>query len=387
MISIKLLNKISPVYKSVWPEEAYSVSAEAENPQAIVVRSADMHEMEIEKSVLAVARAGAGTNNIPLEKLGKQGVVVFNTPGANANAVKELVVAGMLLASRDIVGGIEWAKGLKGEGASVAKLVEKGKGQFVGPELKGKTLGIIGLGAIGSMVANAARALEMEVVGFDPYITVDHAWMLSRAVQRARSQDEVLEKCDYLSVHVPLLNDTRGFLNAQLLKKMKKGAVILNFARGELAADADILSALESGDLRAYVTDFPNENLIGQKGVIAIPHLGASTPESEDNCVDMACRQISAYLANGTIKNSVNYPDCELEAGAAHRIAVLHANVPNTVGSITSLVAAYDINIDNMVNKSRGQFAYTVLDLDEAPPEILLDKIENLEAIYRVRSF
>ena len=385
MISVKLLNKISPVYQSVWPETEYCVSAEAENPQAIIVRSADMHEMEIEKSVLAVARAGAGTNNIPLEKMGKQGVVVFNTPGANANAVKELVVAGMLLGSRNIVGGIEWAKGLQGEG--VAKLVEKGKGQFAGPELKGKTLGIIGLGAIGSMVANAARALEMNVVGFDPYITVDHAWMLSRAVQRARSQDEVLEKCDYLSIHVPLMNETRGFLNAALLKKMKKGAVILNFARGELASDADILAALEAGDLRAYVTDFPNENLLGQKGVIAIPHLGASTPESEDNCVDMACRQISAYLDNGSIKNSVNYPDCELDPVSGHRIAVLHANVPNTVGSITSLVAAYDINIDNMVNKSRGQFAYTVLDLDEVPPEILLDKIENLEVVYRVRSF
>ncbi len=385
MLNIKTLNEISPVYKKVLDMDEYNVSAEAENPDAILVRSADMHGMELAPNTLAIGRAGAGTNNIPSEEYGKQGIVVFNSPGANANAVKELVVAGLLLASRNIHAGIEWADSLKGKGDEVPKLVEKGKSQFVGPEIAGKTLGVIGLGAIGVMVANAARALGMTVIGFDPYISVDHAWMLSRSVMPAKSQQELLEQSDYVTVHVPLMNETRGMINLNFIENMKDGAVILNFSRGELAVNADVLSALDSGKISEYVTDFPADVLLGHDKVICIPHLGASTPESEDNCVEMVAEQIDSYLRTGSIKNSVNYPDCDLSAPATHRIAVLHANTPNQVSAITSLIAGYAINIDNMLNKSRGKFAYTVLDLDEEPPQALLDKIDELGDIYRVR--
>lgn len=387
MYKIKTLNEISPVYQGILKENEYTVGKEETAPDAIIVRSADMHEMVVPETLLAVGRAGAGYNNIPVEEYGKQGIVVFNTPGANANAVKELAIAALLLGSRDIVGGIEWCRTIAGQGAAVPKLVEKGKNQFVGPELMGKTLGVIGLGGVGGMVANAAVSLGMKVLGYDPYISVENAWKLSRAIVHAASQEALYAECDYISIHVPLMDSTRGSFNAETFAKMKKGAVLLNLARGELVVNEDVLAALQSGQLRRYVTDFPNAEVIGQPGVVAIPHLGASTPESEDNCVDMVSRQIDEYLKCGSIRNSVNYPNCELSAGFRHRVAVMHANVPNTVGSITSTIAAAGINIDNMVNKSRGQFAYTVLDLDDPATDALAQALRKLDNVYRVRFF
>lgn len=384
MYKILTMNTISPIYKEILPAEEYEVSPTVENPDAILVRSADLHEFALPQSVKCVARAGAGVNNIPLDAFGEKGVVVFNTPGANANAVKELVLAGMLLASRDIVGGIAWCQSLKGE-EGVAKLVEKGKNKFVGPEIMGKTLGVIGLGEIGALVANAGNSLGMKALGFDPYISVAHAWMLSRSIGRAKSQDDLLATSDYVTVHVPLMDATRGMINEEFLAKMKPGAALLNFARGELADNDAVKAALRSGHLRAYVTDFPNEALLGVKGVIAIPHLGASTPESEDNCVVMACRQIDMYLKNGAIRNSVNYPACDLGAGDGQRIAVLHANVPNMVGQITSAIAHDNINIDNMTNSSKGKFAYTVLHLDDVAPEDVIQSLSKVQGVYGVR--
>lgn len=385
MYKILTMNTISPIYKEILPAEEYEVSPTVENPDAILVRSADLHEFALPQSVKCVARAGAGVNNIPLDAFGEKGVVVFNTPGANANAVKELVLAGMLLASRDIVGGIAWCQSLKGE-EGVAKLVEKGKNKFVGPEIMGKTLGVIGLGEIGALVANAGNSLGMKALGFDPYISVAHAWMLSRSIGRAKSQDDLLAASDYVTVHVPLMDATRGMINEEFLAKMKPGAALLNFARGELADNNDaVKAALRSGHLRAYVTDFPNEALLGVKGVIAIPHLGASTPESEDNCVVMACRQIDMYLKNGAIRNSVNYPACDLGAADGQRVAVLHANVPNMVGQITSAIAHDNINIDNMTNSSKGKFAYTVLHLDDVAPEDVIQSLSKVQGVYGVR--
>ncbi len=387
MFNIKTLNAISPVYKNVLDAGEFTVGADVENPDAIIVRSADMHEMTPPASLLAVGRAGAGYNNIPVAEFGKKGIVAFNTPGANANAVKELAIAALLLASRDIVGGIEWAKTLKGRGAEVGKLVEKGKSQFVGPELMGKTIGVIGLGGVGGLVANAAADLKMRVLGFDPFISVEHAWKLSRKIVHVTSQDEMLPQCDYLSIHVPLTDSTRGSFDGGLFAKMKPGAALINLARGELVNTADLLEALKSGQLRRYVTDFPSDEIIGVPNVVAIPHLGASTPESEDNCVDMVSRQLQDYLKFGAIVNSVNYPACPLSASFRYRLAVLHANVPNTIGTITSQVAAQGVNIDNMVNKSRGDFAYTVLDLDEPASQETIDRIAALNFIYRVRYF
>lgn len=386
MRRIKTLNEISPVWKSVLPGDQYEVGAQVEQPDAIIVRSADMHEYEVNPELLAVGRAGAGVNNLPLDEFGKKGVVAFNTPGANANAVKELVLCGMLLGSRDVVDGIEWAKTLKGQGAAVGKLVEKGKSRFAGPELKGKTLGVIGLGGIGGLVANAAAALDMRVIGYDPFLSVDNAWRLSRQIEHAASQDEVLEKSDYVTLHVPLMDATRGSFGADVFAKMKPGSVLLNFARGELVDAQALLAALESGRIRRYVTDFPSDAVLGVPGVIAIPHLGASTPESEDNCVDMVSRQINRYLTDGSILHSVNYPDCALSAAFRYRLCVLHANVPNMVGQISAMIAEKQINIDSMVNKSRGSFAYTVLDLDEAATSDVLAGIAALSDVYRVRN-
>ena len=385
MYNIKTLNEISPVYAQVLDMQDYSVSSDCADPDAIIVRSADMHSTPKNNKLLAIGRAGAGYNNIPVTEMGKQGVVVFNAPGANANAVKELALAALLLASRDIVGGIEWCKTLVGKGADVPKLVEKGKNQFVGPELKGKTLGVIGLGGVGGLVANAGHALDMNVIGYDPYISVDHAWKLSRSIRHAKSQEELLADSDYVSVHVPLMDKTRGSLNAGFIAGMKKGAVLLNLSRGELAVNADVLSALQSGQLRRYVTDFPCEEMINQPGVIAIPHLGASTPESEDNCVRMVADQIDKYLRTGSIINSVNYPTCELPMPHNYRVVLLHANIPNMIGPYASMVASYGINIDNMVNKSKGEFAYTALDLDDMPPAELLEKLTSPEGSYGMR--
>lgn len=387
MFNIKTLNEISPVYKNVLAADKFTVGKDIASPDAIIVRSAAMHDLPVPESLLAVGRAGAGYNNIPVEDYGKRGIVVFNTPGANANAVKELAIAALLLGSRDIIGGIEWAKTLKGQGDAVAKLVEKGKNQFVGPELKGKTLGVIGLGGVGGLVANAAADLKMRVLGFDPYISVDNAWKLSRKIVHVDKQDEMLPQCDYLSIHVPLLDSTRGSFNASVFSKMKPGAVLLNLARGELVNNADLLAAIASGQIRRYVTDFPCDELLCQNGIVAIPHLGASTPESEDNCVDMVSHQLEDYLETGSIVNSVNYPACPLSDGFRYRLAVMHANVPNTVGQITSAVAAQGVNIDSMVNKSRGSFAYTVLDLDDALTEDTIRAVEALEPVFRARYF
>ena len=387
MFNIKTLNEISPVYKNVLAADKFTVGKDIENPDAIIVRSAAMHDLPVPEKLLAVGRAGAGYNNIPVEDYGRRGVVVFNTPGANANAVKELAIAALLLASRDIVGGIEWAQTLKGQGAAVAKLVEKGKNQFVGPEIMGKTLGVIGLGGVGGLVANAAADLKMRVLGYDPYISVANAWKLSRKIVHVDNQDEMLPQCDYLSIHVPLMDSTRGSFNAAVFAKMKDGAALLNLARGELVNNDDLLAAIAAGKIRRYVTDFPCDELLGQRGVVAIPHLGASTPESEDNCVDMVSRQLEDYLETGSIVNSVNYPACPLTDAFRYRLTVMHANVPNTVGRITSALAEQGVNIDNMVNKSRGEFAYTVLDLDDALSEETIRRVEALEPVYRARYF
>lgn len=389
MFNIKTLNSISSVYKQYLPKTEYQVGSDVENPDAIIVRSADMHKLELPESVVCIARAGAGVNNIPCEACAEKGVVVFNTPGANANAVKELAVAALLLSSRNIVGGIDWVKGLKDNGADVPKFVEKGKNQFVGPEISGKKLGVIGLGEIGVLVANAGKGLDMQVTGYDPYISVDHAWMLSRSIGKVKQLPDLLSKSDYVTLHLPLIDQTRGMFNKETLSHMKRGATLINLSRGELVVTADIIEALEAGQLRAYVTDFPTAELIGVKGVTLIPHLGASTPESEDNCVAMASRQVANYLLGGEIKNSVNYPNCALPELAEnhHRICVLHQNVTGVVGQITALVAELGINIDNMVNKSRGQFAYTVLDLEQNAGDRVIASIESMEVVYRVRCF
>lgn len=384
MFRIKTLNEISPVINKVFTAD-YAVGSEIDNEDAIIVRSAKMHDMPISDSLLAVARAGAGYNNIPVDKCSERGIVVFNTPGANANAVKELTIAGMLLAGRDIVGGIEWARTLKGEGDKVAALVEKGKNHFVGPELKGKKLAVIGLGAIGTMVANAGHALEMDVYGYDPFLSVEHALMLSRAVHKAGDLDKLLAEADFVSLHLPLTDKTRGMVDADMLSKFKPGAAVLNFSRGELVDGAAVLEAVKAGRLRRYVTDFPSEDMLGAEGVIALPHLGASTPESEDNCAEMAAQELAGYLTRGAIINSVNYPACDPGYTDGARLCVLHANVPNMVGSVTALLAAQGINIANMVNKSRGALAYTVIDADGEIGANVVKAVAAVENVYKVR--
>ena len=384
MFRIKTLNEISPVINKVFTTD-YAVGSEIDNEDAIIVRSAKMHDMPISDSLLAVARAGAGYNNLPIDKCSERGIVVFNTPGANANAVKELTIAGMLLAGRDIVGGIEWARTLKGEGDKVAALVEKGKNHFVGPELKGKKLAVIGLGAIGTMVANAGHALEMDVYGYDPFLSVEHALMLSRAVHKAGDLDKLLAEADFVSLHLPLTDKTRGMVDADMLSKFKPGAALLNFSRGELVDGAAVLEAVKAGRLRRYVTDFPSEDMLGAEGVIALPHLGASTPESEDNCAEMAAQELAGYLTRGAIINSVNYPACDPGYTDGARLCVLHANVPNMVGSITALLAAQGINIANMVNKSRSALAYTVIDADGEIGANVVKAVGAVENVYKVR--
>ncbi len=387
MRKIKTMNEISPVYQQVLDAAEYQVGPELTGEDAILVRSADLHEYPAGEALLCVGRAGAGVNNLPLDEYVKQGVVAFNTPGANANAVKELVLLGLLMGGRDVYSGMNWVQGIAGEGEKVPKLVEKGKSKFVGPELAGKTLGVIGLGGIGGLVANAAVALDMNVVGYDPFLSVDNAWRLSRQIRHAVTEEEAIKDSDFVTIHVPLTADTKGSYNAQKLAQMKPGAVLLNFARGELVDTQALLAALADGRIRRYITDFPNADLLGVPGVVAIPHLGASTPESEDNCVFMVCRQIDEYLRTGAITHSVNFPDCSLPADFKHRLAVLHANVPNMVGQFSAMIAARNINIDSMVNKSRGQAAYTVLDLDDDIAPDLADAIRALPDVYRVRTF
>lgn len=386
MIKIQMLNKISSLGIKLMPKEDYEVAEKIENPEGILVRSAEMHKMEFGSDLKAVARAGAGVNNIPIDACSEKGVVVFNTPGANANGVKELVMAGLLLASRKIVPGIEWTKSLQGKGAEVPKLVEKGKGEFVGPEIKGKTFGVIGLGAIGVLVANAAEALGMEVFGFDPFISVEAAWGLSTNVQRANNLDALFASCDYISLHVPYNDKTKNTINKESISIMKDGVRILNFARGELVNNADIAAALESGKVSCYVTDFPDDEVLKMKNVVPIPHLGASTPESEDNCAIMACLQLKDFLENGNIKNSVNFPNCALgEKSGRTRITILHKNIPDMVHQITAVLGKEKINIEDMINKSKGNLAYTMIDAGDKISDKMNAALKAIEGVIRVR--
>ena len=385
MFKIKTLNSISPVIHEVLSAGQYVVSNEEPTPDAILVRSAAMHDMELPASLLAIARAGAGTNNIPIEKCSEKGIVVFNTPGANANAVAELVIAGLLLSSRDIAGGIAWVKESKDE-PGLEKLVEKKKSQFVGPELRGKKLAVIGLGAIGALVANAAaQGLGMEVVGYDPYISVAHAWSLSRAIHRADAMEDAVKDADYITFHIPLMDSTRGTINAAFIKNLKKGVRIMNFSRGELAVADDIKAAIAEEQLAAYVTDFPCAALADTPKVVCLPHLGASTPESEDRCAEMAANELKDYLERGVIRNSVNLPEIVLGIPEGSRVLLIHKNVPGVVSSISSLISGRGINIQNMLNKSRGDFAVTVLELVQHPDDTLLAALGKLKDVVRAR--
>ena len=385
MYQIHCLNKISPVGTGRFGEQ-YTVGAELTQADAVLVRSAAMHDMELPEQLLAIARAGAGVNNIPIDKCSEQGIVVFNTPGANANAVKELVICGLLLASRKVARGMDWVKTLKGEGDQVGKLVEKGKSAFVGPEISGKALGVIGLGAIGILVANAAEALGMTVYGYDPYLSVDAAWGLSSSVHHARSLDEIYANCDYITLHLPQTPDTKNMINADALAKMKDGVRILNFARGGLVNSAELVAALESGKAAAYVTDFPDESLLDVEGVTAIPHLGASTPESEDNCARMAVDQVKDYLENGNIRNSVNMPAVNMARDPGlTRICILHRNVPNTISLFSGAVGDAGVNIENMQSMSRGNYAYTIFDVSGDLSDEAAADLEKLDPIIRVR--
>lgn len=384
MYKILTLNKISENGLKKFPE-TYTYSSEEANPDAILVRSASMHEMEFDANTKAIARAGAGVNNIPLDRCSEKGIVVFNTPGANANAVKELVLCAMLMSSRKIVSALDWVKTLKGNGAEVSKMVEKGKSAFAGPEIKGKKLGVIGLGAIGVLVANAADALGMEVYGYDPYLSVDAAWSLSRTIHHAASQDEIFKNCDYITLHVPLTPDTKEVICKKNIDMMKDNVRIMNFARGDLVKNEDLLEALNNSKVAAYATDFASDELIGAPGVIILPHLGASTPESEDNCAVMAVAEIRDFLENGNITHSVNLPDVAVPRTGRTRITIIHKNVPNVISKITTTVADENINIDNMVNKSRGEYAYTMLDTDADVSEEAIAAITQLEETVKVR--
>jgi len=388
MYKIKILNAISDIIHTQLSADKYTVSKDEPVPDAILVRSAAMHDMEFGRELLAIGRAGAGVNNIPIDRCSKEGIVVFNTPGANANAVAELVISGLLMSGRNIAGGIDWVKGLKGKGDEVGKLVEKGKSQFVGPEMRGKTLGVIGLGAIGAIVANAAsRGLGMNVIGYDPFISVESAWSLSTTVHRAASADDVIAQADYITFHVPLNDKTRGTINEEMISKMKDGAGILNFSRGEIADTKAVLAALQSGKLSSYVTDFPSDELIGAEKVVCIPHLGASTPESEENCARMAAAEIRDYLETGSIHNSVNYPEVQLAEPEAVRVLVLHENIPNMISNITAAASKEGINIENMVNKSKKDMSVTVMEMAELPSKHALDTLSELQGIIRIRTF
>ncbi len=383
MYNIKTLNKIASCGLNLLDKRMFAVSDDFDNPDGIILRSFNMHEMELGDNLKAIARAGAGTNNIPVDKCSEKGIVVFNTPGANANAVKELVLTGLLLSSRKITDGINWANTLSGD--DVAKQVEKGKKEFVGPELEGKTLGIIGLGAIGVMVANAAYHLGMEVIGYDPYISVSAAWGLSRHVKKADNLEKMVEDCDYITVHVPLMDSTRGMIDEELLNHAKKGVRVLNFARGELVNNADMKKALEEGVVSCYVTDFPSEEVIGMKNTICIPHLGASTPESEDNCAVMASKEIDNFLVDGNIINSVNFPNCELPRESKCRITIAHKNVPNMLSTFSKLMSDDNINISNMINKSKKDYAYTIIDIDEDVDASVVAEIEAIDNVLKAR--
>ena len=366
-------------------DENYVATDKVEEADAILVRSAKMHEMQFSKELKVSARAGAGVNNIPLERCADEGIVVFNTPGANANGVKELVIAGMLLAARDIIGGINWVQEYEEDG-DIAKIAEKKKKAFAGTEIQGKKLGVIGLGAIGVLVANVAVSLGMEVYGYDPYVSVDSAWRLSEKIYHAKTVDEIYKECDYITVHVPALDDTKGMIDKNAISLMKKDVVILNFARDVLVNQEDIVDALVSEKVRCYVTDFPTKEIVGVKGAIVIPHLGASTEESEDNCAEMAAAEVRDFLENGNIKHSVNFPDCDMGVkGDGSRVTILHKNIPNMLGQFTGLMAEKNINISLMTNKSRKEYAYTMMDVDGEVPSDVEEQLSKVKGVLKVR--
>ncbi|MCR5477449.1 MAG: phosphoglycerate dehydrogenase [Lachnospiraceae bacterium] len=384
MYKIHCLNPISQVGLANFTND-FAITEKFEDAQGILVRSAAMHDLNLPEGLLAVARAGAGVNNIPLDKCAEKGIVVFNTPGANANGVKELVIAGMLLAARDIVGGIEWAKSDASD-ENIAKTAEKEKKKFAGTEIAGKKLGVIGLGAIGVKVANTAIALGMDVYGYDPYLSVNAAWSLNRDVHHVEKVEEIYAQCDYITIHVPLLDSTKGMIGREAISQMKNGVVVLNFARDLLVAEAEMLEALKNGKVSRYVTDFPNTTVAGAEGVILTPHLGASTEESEDNCAVMAVAEMMDYLNSGNIRNSVNYPALDMgPCDNVGRIAVFHKNIANMITQFTAVLGAEKINISDMMNKSKGEFAYTMMDLDSAPTQSVIEKLSAAEGVIRVR--
>ena len=384
MFDIHYLNKISEKGTALWTKE-YAITGDVSDADAILVRSAQMHEMTFSDKLLAVARAGAGVNNIPLERCAEEGIVVFNTPGANASSVVELALCGLLLASRDVVGGINWVQSIRGEG-DIAKKVEKGKSRFAGNEIANKKLGVIGLGAVGGPLANAARKLGMEVCGCDPFISIDAAWHLDSHIQRVNTRDEIYAQCDIISLHTPLVEDTKKMINADAISKMKDGVIILNFARDLLVDDDAMEEALKSGKVARYVTDFPNDRTANMEGVIAIPHLGASTEEAEDNCAVMAIRQVMNYLENGNIVNSVNYPNCDMGLPTKPgRITILHRNIPNMLSSFTNVISGENVNISGLLNRSRGAYAYTMFDLDTPTSQTVVEDLKKVEGVLRVR--
>jgi len=384
MYNVLTLNKIAACGTDLLDKSAYAFGEDMTNPDAILVRSASMHEMELGDNLLAIARAGAGVNNIPIDKCSEKGIVVFNTPGANANAVKELVLAGLFLSSRKIVPATEWIKTLKGKGDEVGKLVEKGKSQFAGPEIKGKKLGVIGLGAIGALVANAAAALGMEVYGADPFLSVDGALRLSAGIHYVKSNKEIFENCDYITLHAPATPETKGMINAETIATMKKSVRILNFARVDLVDSKAIIDALANGGMAAYVTDFVTDDLIGVEGVVAIPHLGASTPESEDNCAIMAVNEVKAYLENGDIINSVNLPNVQVAKTGDAKICIIHKNVEGLISKVTAVAASAGVNIENMLSRSKKDMAYTVLDI-KGHSDGIADKMTAIDDVISVR--
>jgi len=386
MFKIQTLNNISDIIHQQLTAENYLIAAEEPVPDGILVRSADMHKLDLPESLLAVARAGAGVNNIPIDECTARGIAVFNTPGANANAVAELVICGLMLGSRNVAGGIDWAQTLKGKGDEIPKLVEKGKSQFAGPEVRGKKLGVVGLGAIGVIVANAAaQGLGMDVLGYDPFMSVESAWALSRSVHHTNAIDDVYKTCDYITLHLPLNDSTRGMINADVIARMKDGVHILNFSRAEIIDMDALAEALENGKVASYVTDFPNEKVLAMKNAVAIPHLGASTPESEENCASMAAAELRDYLEFGQIRNSVNLPEIILGHPEGVRVQIIHKNEPGMVSAISAAIGARKININNMVNKSRKEIAVTVLEIAQLPDQQLTTQLMALPGVIRIR--
>ena len=385
MKNIKMLNKIAKIGTDLFDKDEFNVATDVEDPDAILVRSGIMHDMKFKPNMLAIARAGAGVNNIPVDRCAREGIVVFNTPGANANGVKELAIAALMLASRDIVGGIKWASTLKGED-NVAKAVEGGKSKFAGCEIMGKTLGVIGLGAIGGLVANTARSLGMDVIGCDPYLTVDAAWSLSRSVKHADNYDEIYKKSDFITLHVPATKTTSGMINKETIAKMKNGVRIINLSRADLVNAEDMKEALASGKVKAYVTDFPTEATLDVPGIVNIPHLGASTEESEDNCAVMAAKQLIDFIKTGNIKNSVNYPAVAIPRLDCPRVCMMHSNAPGMLSKITDVLSGAGINIENLANGSRGDLAYTIVELAALPDDGIVDALSAIEGVIRVRT-